>query len=82
MRRIDRETAMRILEGFARFLLMTTTLQTQPLDLAREWTHGQHLVSYEEIALRCDQADYAAFFLHRSAMFLMAVAMKDAGGFI
>ena len=57
---------------------LATTRQVQPLDLPQDWTHGQHHVSYEEIALRPDQADYAAFFLHRSATFLMAVAMKDA----
>lgn len=57
---------------------LASTLQLQPLDLPQEWTHGQHRVSYEEIALRPDQADYAACFLQRSATFLMAVAMRDA----
>lgn len=57
---------------------LATTLGVQPLDLPTEWTHGRHRVSYEEIALRPDQADYAACFLHRSATFLMAGAMKDA----
>lgn len=57
---------------------LATTLNAQPLDLPTEWTHGEHCVKYDEIALRPDQADYAAFFLHRSATFLMAVAMKDA----
>lgn len=57
---------------------LATTLKVQPLDLPMEWTHGQHQVKYEEIALRPDQADYAACFLHRSGTFLMAVAMKDA----
>jgi hypothetical protein len=52
--------------------------ERQPLDLPMEWTHGQHRVTYEEIALRQDQAEYASFFLHRSATYLMAVAMKDA----
>ncbi|MFV8603747.1 hypothetical protein ACNRDG_05420 [Ralstonia pseudosolanacearum] len=52
--------------------------ERQPLDLPVEWTHGQHRVTYEEIALRQDQAEYASFFLHRSATYLMAVAMKDA----
>jgi len=50
----------------------------QPLDLPMEWVHGQHSVRYEEIALREDQAKFAADSLHRSATFLMAVAMKDA----
>jgi hypothetical protein len=31
---------------------LATTLQVQPLDLPQDWTHGQHRVSYEEIALR------------------------------
>ena len=57
---------------------LATTLNTQPLDLPTEWTHGKHCVKYDDIALRPDQADYAACFLHRSATFLMAVAMKDA----
>lgn len=57
---------------------LATTLKVQPLDLPMEWTHGKHRVKYEEIALRPDQADYAACFLHRSATFLMAVAIKDA----
>lgn len=52
--------------------------ERQPLDHPMEWTHGQHRVTYEEIALRQDQAEYASFFLHRSATYLMAVAMKDA----
>lgn len=43
-----------------------------------EWVHGQHRVRYEEIALRQDQADYAAAFLQRSATYLMAVTMEDA----
>jgi hypothetical protein len=57
---------------------LAVTGNLQPLDLPMEWTHGQHRVRYEEIALRQDQADYAACFLHRSATYLMAVAMKDA----
>ena len=57
---------------------LAVTGKRQPLDLPMEWTHGQHRVRYEEVALRHDQADYAACFLHRSATYLMAVAMKDA----
>lgn len=57
---------------------LATTRNVQPLDLPVEWTHGRYRVKYEEVALRTDQADYAACFLHRSATFLMAVAMKDA----
>lgn len=50
----------------------------QPLDLPKEWSHGKHKVQYKEIALRIDQAAYAAWHLHNSATFLMAVAIKDA----
>ena len=57
---------------------LATTRRAQPLDLPMDWTHGEHHVKYEEIALREDQADYAACFLHSSSTFLMAVAMKDA----
>lgn len=63
---------------FASAAHLATTLQVQPLDLPKVWIHGQHKVSYEEIALRQDQAGYAAFFLHRSATYLLAVAIKEA----
>jgi hypothetical protein len=56
---------------------LAVTFGNQPLDLPTQWTHGQHSVGYEEIALRQDQADFAACFLHRSATYLMAVAIKD-----
>src|SRR5687767_10569446 len=49
---------------------LATIQQVQPLDLPMERTHGRHRVKYEEIALRPDQADYAACFLHRSATYL------------
>lgn len=57
---------------------VATTQNVQPLDLPMKWTRGKHCVQYAEIALRQDQADYAACFLHRNATYLMAVAMKDA----
>jgi hypothetical protein len=57
---------------------LAVTLDTQPLDLPTEWTHGRQTVGYDEIAVRQDQAEYAAWNLHQSATFLMAVAMKDA----
>jgi hypothetical protein len=57
---------------------LATTVKTQPLDLPIEWSHGKHHVRYSEIALSVQDADYAAWHLHRSATFLMAVAMKDA----
>lgn len=57
---------------------VATTRNVQPLDLPMEWTHGTHRVKYREIALRQDQAEYAAYFLQQSATFLIAVAIKDA----
>src|SRR5262245_31947747 len=57
---------------------LATTKNVQPLDLPMDWTHGNHRFKYGQIALRPDQADYAACFLQRSATYLMAVAMKDA----
>lgn len=57
---------------------LATTFELQPLDLPTEWIHGRQRVTYEEIALRPDQADYAACFLQKSATFQMAVAIKDA----
>lgn len=53
-------------------------MDKQPLDLPVVWTHGKHEVSYEEVALRNDQANFASWNMHRSATFLMAVAIKDA----
>jgi hypothetical protein len=57
---------------------IATSRNTQPLDLPTEWSHGRHTVTYEEIAIRPEQADYAACFLQRSATFLMVVAMRNA----
>lgn len=57
---------------------LAVTSKQQPLDLPLVWTHGKHRVWYEQVALREDQADFAAYHLHYSATFLMAVAMRDA----
>lgn len=57
---------------------LASTLNKQPLDVPTAWSHGRHLVEYEEIALRPDQADYAAFYLHQSATFLMTLAIRNA----
>lgn len=57
---------------------LAVTRKKQPLTLPVEWTHGKYRVRYNEIALREDQADYAACFLHRSATFLMASEIKNA----
>jgi hypothetical protein len=62
---------------------LATTLNVQPLDLPVEWSHGQHVVGYDEVALCRDQADYAADFLLRSATYQMAVVIRNAlKGFI
>ncbi len=57
---------------------LAVTMDNQPLDLPVEWSHGKHNVNYKEVTLRKDQADFTAWNMHRSATFLMAVAMKDA----
>ena len=54
---------------------LAVTMDNQPLDVPLEWSHGKHKVSYEEVALRKDQADFAAWNLHRSATFLMAICV-------
>jgi len=60
---------------------LATTLNAQPLDLPTEWTHGKHSVKNDEIGLRPDQADYAAYFLHRSSAFLIGCGYegRDSG---
>lgn len=57
---------------------LAITCETQPLDLPTKWSHGQHVVSYNEIALRPDQAQVAGPILFHSATFLLAVAVRDA----
>ncbi len=57
---------------------LAVTLDKQPLDVPLEWSHGKAKIKYEDVALRKDQSEFAAWNLHRSATFLMAVAMKDA----
>ena len=57
---------------------LATVLGTQPLELPIKWSHGQHVVEYHEVGLRPDQAEVGADYLHRSATYLMAVAMRDA----
>jgi len=57
---------------------LAVTMNEQPLDLPTQWTYGRHTVKYKEVAIREDQADFAACCLQRSATFLMAVAIKDA----
>jgi len=56
---------------------LAVSMGKQPLDLPVQWSHGSHVVEYKEIALRPDQADFAAHGLQLSATLLMAVAIRD-----
>lgn len=69
--------------GEAQFRLATAarlavTLGHQPLDLPIQRSHGKHVVSYAEVALSREEADFAAWSLQRSATFLMASAALEA----
>jgi len=57
---------------------IAVTHKRQPLDFPQVWTHGNHSVTYDEMALRHDQAEYAAHVIQHSATLTMAVAVKDA----
>lgn len=57
---------------------IAVTGQRQPLDFPDIWTHGHVSARYEELALRQEQADYAAQLIQHSATLTMAVAVKDA----
>lgn len=57
---------------------IAVTHERQPLDFPQHWTHGKYSVSYDEMALRHDQAEYAAHVIQHSATLTMAVAVKDA----
>lgn len=57
---------------------LATTCERQPLDVPTKWSHGKHLVTYDEIALRQDQADIAAQYLKQTATYLMAITIKEA----
>jgi hypothetical protein len=57
---------------------LATTLENQPLDAPTQWSHGKHVVSYEEIVLTKDQADIAANYLKQTATYLMAITIKEA----
>ena len=50
----------------------------QPLDFPQTWTYGKHSVSYDEMSLRHEQAEYAAAAIEHSSTLMMAVAVKDA----
>lgn len=57
---------------------LATTLENQPLDAPTQWSHGKHVVSYEEIVLTKEQADIAANYLKQTATYLMAITIKEA----
>lgn len=57
---------------------LAASLGTQPTDLPVTWTHGNHSVEYGDVALRPDQADYAAHFLQLSATYLLALSVREA----
>jgi len=57
---------------------LATTRERQPLDVPTKWSHGKHLVTYEEIVLRKDQADVAAQYLEQTATYLMSLTIKEA----
>lgn len=57
---------------------LASSMDRQPRDLPLEWTHGKHRARYAEIALRKEQADFAAWHLQRSATYMMAMAVLEA----
>lgn len=78
IRHIDLLFAAELQFRLASAVRLAVTMDTQPIDLPMEWSHGAHKVQYEDVALRRDQAEFAAGGMQQSATFLMAVAMKDA----
>jgi len=75
---IDQLFAAELQFRLASAVKLAVAIKKQPLVVPVEWVHGKHRVLNKEIALRSDQAKYAAWHLHQSATFLMAVAIKDA----
>jgi len=59
---------------------LAATLGRQPLDVPTKWSHGKHLVTYEEVVLRKDQADIAAQYLEQTATYLMSLTIKESLG--
>ena len=57
---------------------LATTRRRQPLDVPTKWSHGKHLVTYEEIVLRKDQAGIAARYLEQTATYLMSLTIKES----
>jgi hypothetical protein len=75
---VDRLFVAELQFRLASAVRLAANAERQPLDLPIEWSHGEHRVRYEEVALRKDQGKFAAVALHRSATYLMAVSIKDA----
>lgn len=57
---------------------LATTVRKQTLDVPVSWTYGQHNVSYDEIALTHEGADFAARLFKKSATYLMAMQIQEA----
>ncbi|MDR3471230.1 MAG: hypothetical protein P4M09_06030 [Devosia sp.] len=57
---------------------LAVTNEVQTLDVPVVWAFGRHSVSYEDFALRSDQADQAAAQLETTATFVIAAAIRDA----
>jgi hypothetical protein len=75
---IDRLFAAELQFRLASAVRLALSTGHQPLDLPITWVHGKHAVEYKEVALREDQADFAADVLQRSATWVMAVVIRDA----
>jgi len=56
---------------------LSSSLGKQLLDVPTQWSHGKHVVTYEEIVLTKDQYDIAADYLKRTATYLMSITIKD-----
>lgn len=57
---------------------LATLLDKQHLEVPTSWSHGKHIVAYEEIVLTKDQADISADYLKRTATYLMSLTIKNA----
>lgn len=56
---------------------LASSLGRQPLEVPTQWSHGHHIVTYEEVVLTKDQSDIAADYLKRTATYLMSITIKD-----
>lgn len=59
---------------------LASALGEQPLDLPLRWSHGSDRVEYGVVALRPDQGDFAAWCMHRTATYMLAMSTKEALG--